>query len=191
MQQEHESKLKRTEAGPCGRQYLRMNYSKSPLEKLESAIGSLKKDYPEGAKPFLEADVVGYLYHKWLSENPEDSIKLHIGARVPGFKASEHPDIVFGEPGDVKGEQGTRPGIKEPELIVEVKSFPGFIGGQISNRKTRTGDDIKRLGQKRQIPGNPTKVVFAFDPGRCLSDRERDELHAMGSKYKPQVIFLT
>ena len=160
------------------------------MEKLESAVKSLKEDYPQGVKPFLEADVVGYLYHKWLSDNPKDSIKLHLGARMPEFKPSEHPDIVFGEPGDVQSKQGIRPGIVKTELIVEVKSFAGFIKGQISARKIRTRDDIKRLGWRR-IAENPTRVVFAFDPDQRLSGEERDELRRLGLGQRHRVIFLT
>ena len=167
-----------------------MSNPKSPREKLESAIDSLNRDYGQRVKPFLEADVVGYLYYKWLSENKNDSIKLHLGARMPEFKPSEHPDIVFGEPGDVQGKQGIRPGIVRTDLIVEVKSFAGFIKGQISARKTRTRSDIERLGGKA-IPGNPTRVVFAFDPDQRLGKNERDELRRMGRSQKYPVTFLT
>ena len=118
----------------------------SALEKLEGVLEEVGSGVSDGRfRPHNEEDVSGYIYHTWLVRWQEDILKLHLEARVPGYKNPRgHADLAYGDEGkDRKG----RPTVRKPEIVVEVKCLEGFTPGQVATRKRRFLDDIRELGR--------------------------------------------
>jgi hypothetical protein len=141
--------------------------SVSSMTSRELAINELlqmlSKDYANGKfVPILEADVVGYLYHLWISKFG-DARKVHLDTRIC-IAPNQKFDFVIGEV-----EYGAeRPCIRKPEIVIEVKSFSsGFTSSQRRIRYSKVEEhDIPKLAELKEPLDN--RYILLFDEANYL-----------------------
>ena len=132
-----------------------MTFDKLIVDEL---LQILSQDYVNGRfVPILEADIVGYLYHLWISKFG-DARKIHLGTRICSAPNQKF-DFVIGE----VEYSAKRPCIGKPELIIEVKSFPiGFTNPQYRVRYSNVmKDDIPKLANLKEPSDN--RYILLFD----------------------------
>ena len=125
---------------------------------IEELLQKLSLDYTNGNfVPILEADIVGYLYHLWIS-NFGSASRVHIDTRVCA-SPDRRFDFVIGE----VNYHHKRPCVGEPELVIEVKSFPfGFTDQQHRvHYRHVIEDDIPKLANMKEPTDN--RYILLFD----------------------------
>jgi hypothetical protein len=136
-----------------------------PSEELiiNELLQMLSQDYANGKfVPILEADVVGYLYHLWISKFG-DARKVHLDTRIC-IAPNQKFDFVIGEV-----EYGAeRPCIRKPEIVIEVKSLPlGFTSSQCEKRYLQVIEkDIPKLAELKEPLDN--RYILLFDEANYL-----------------------
>jgi hypothetical protein len=139
--------------------------SNMPSEELiiNELLQMLSQDYANGKfVPILEADVVGYLYHLWISKFG-DAKKVHLDTRICAVPNQKF-DFVIGEV-----EYGAeRPCIRKPEIVIEVKSFSsGFTSSQRRIRYSKVEEhDIPKLAELKEPLDN--RYILLFDEANYL-----------------------
>jgi len=130
---------------------------------INELLQMLSQDYASGKfVPILEADVVGYLYHLWISKFG-DAKKVHLDTRIC-IAPNQKFDFVIGEV-----EYGVeRPCIRKPEIVIEVKSFPlGFTDQQHGAHYSNVmEDDIPKLAELKEPLEN--RYILLFDEANYL-----------------------
>jgi hypothetical protein len=125
---------------------------------IKELLQILFQNYTNGEfVPLLEADIVGYFYHLWISKFGNAN-KVHLDTRVCAT-SNKRFDFVIG---DVKYHT-KRPCIEKPELVIEFKSFPlGFTNQQ---HRVHYLDvikhDIPKLASIKKISSN--RYILLFD----------------------------
>ena len=125
--------------------------------KIRSLFAIFTGDYNEGLFiPILESDVVGYLYHIWISQFGMPEI-VHIDTRLCA-SPNQKFDFVIGQ----VSINESRPCIREPELVIEVKAFPtGMSGPQHRVRwKHVVEGDIPKLARLKTPLENRYLLLF-------------------------------
>lgn len=130
--------------------------------KLKQCLQTLSRSYNDGSfVPILEADVVGYLYHLWVSQHGMLN-KVHLETRLcVSHNPNEKFDFVIGE----VEYSGVRPCIKKLELVIEVKSYPiGFTDPQHRVHWSHViEDDIPKLARIKEPLTNRYLLLFDED----------------------------
>jgi hypothetical protein len=131
---------------------------------IKQMLETLTKDYGDGSfKPILEADVVGYLFYLWVSKTFNAS-RVHLDTRICGITDKRFDFVV----GDVYYPTADKPCTTNPELIIEVKSFPiGFTDQQHRVHYYHVlEDDIPKVAKAR-VPLKG-RYVLLFDEADYL-----------------------
>lgn len=134
--------------------------------RLDYCLQKLTSDYNEELfVPILESDVVGYLYHLWISHLGEPEV-VHLDTRLCASPKQKFDFVI----GNVNLDMD-RPCVEEPELVIEVKAFPiGMSGPQHRvHWKHVVEDDIPKLARL----GNPreNRYQLLFDEADYLKGR--------------------
>jgi len=134
----------------------------SPIEDVEGCLKQIDEDWRKGRfNPILESDIAGHLYHV-LASRVGSAACLHLSTRLCGDPENEHRkyDLVVGEVTDGVGE--SRPYIKEPTMIVEIKLLArGFNPAQKQRRLRGIKEDIQKLAKIPNPEGG--RFVLAFE----------------------------
>jgi len=136
--------------------------------RLERCVQTLVGDYNKGHfDPILESDIVGYLYHLWISlfGSPDT---VHLNTRLCESLKRKFDFVV----GNVNIEE-SRPCVKNPELVVEVKVFPRGMSSPQHREHWRkvVEKDIPKLAKLRT--SLKKRYLLLFDEADYLKGQYR------------------
>lgn len=129
------------------------------MQNLEITLSKLIQDYAGGNFiPILEADIVGYLYHLWISQFGKAN-DIHLDTRICG--SNKRFDFVIGN----VNYRSKRPCVKRPSLVIEVKAFPfGFTDQEHRKHYFHVmKDDIPKLASLKDPEIGRFALLFDED----------------------------